>query len=266
MKLSEQKIKTLLKTKYIGQSLFCFEKINSTNDFLKSIADEVPDGSVAATTNQIAGRGRRNHKWVAPKGQMAAISILLKRQSSPSMPPITLISALAVIKALKGLCKAEFMIKWPNDIILYGKKICGILCEAKIVDGIPTTVCGIGVNLMQEPIFFKNAGIPHGASLRMLTGKIFAPEDVVSAILNSFENVYELLLTGNSDTVKSFFDEYMAACVTIGHEIKAETPTGEIGGIALGINMDGTLSVKSGGEIMNLAANEVSVRGIMGYV
>jgi BirA family biotin operon repressor/biotin-[acetyl-CoA-carboxylase] ligase len=188
--LTEQKISELLRTEYIGRSLFCFEKLNSTNDFLKDAADGLPDGCAAVTMEQLAGKGRRGHAWVSPKGQMAAFSVLIKNQKAERFPVVSLISALAVQKTLKNLFDADFSIKWPNDIILFGKKICGILCESKITGSGCNTVSGIGVNLTQNPDFFKSAGVPHGASIKMLTGKIPEPEKVIAEVLNTFEEIY----------------------------------------------------------------------------
>jgi birA, biotin-[acetyl-CoA-carboxylase] ligase region len=258
--LTEQKIQELLTTKYTGRSLFCFEKLNSTNDFLKDAAENIPNGSAAVTMDQLAGKGRRGHGWAAAKGQMAAISVLFKDKDTGGIP-LSLISALAVTRTLNNLCKSkEFKIKWPNDIILYGKKVCGILCESKITDGGCITVCGIGVNLTQKPEFFKNAGIPHGASIKMLTGIDLEPEKVVAGILNSLEDIRENI------SPKEFFDEYTASCITIGRQVKAITPEGEIYGKAVGVNADGTLNIESGGKTIKLASSEVSVRGIMGYI
>ncbi|HEX2938449.1 MAG TPA: hypothetical protein VHO66_05960, partial [Ruminiclostridium sp.] len=97
--MTEQKISELLRTEYIGRSLFCFEKLNSTNDFLKDAADGLPDGCAAVTMEQLAGKGRRGHAWVSPKGQMAAFSVLIKNQKAERSPAVSLISALAVQKS-----------------------------------------------------------------------------------------------------------------------------------------------------------------------
>ncbi|HEX2938681.1 MAG TPA: biotin--[acetyl-CoA-carboxylase] ligase [Ruminiclostridium sp.] len=155
--------------------------------------------------------------------------------------------------------------KWPNDIILFGKKICGILCESKITGSGCTTVSGIGVNLTQNPDFFKSAGVPHGASIKMLTGKIPEPEKVIAEVLNTFEEIY-ISATKSEENRKRFFEEYSASCITIGREIKAQSADGEIRGRAVSVNEDGTLNVEVNGEIVRLIASEVSVRGIMGYV
>lgn len=265
--MTEKRLRELLQTKVIANSLFYFEKINSTNDFLKGAARELPHGSTAVTMNQFAGNGRRGHEWLSTKDQMAAVSVLLKNQGDRDMPALSLICALSVIKALKSLCgNLDFKIKWPNDILLYGKKLCGILCESKIAGDGCITVCGIGVNISQPPEFFKNAGIPYGASLKMLTGGRFEPECVIAGILNHLEKVYFTLLNGGDADIKNFFDEYSSLCVTLGNEVYTETSSGKIRGTAKSINADGTLNIESEGKTITLSAGDVSIRGIMGYV
>lgn len=261
-----QKIASLLETEYMGRSLYCFERLASTIDFLKNSAGELPNGCTVVTTEQLAGRGRRGNAWVSPKGQMAAISFLLKSKFSVSMPPITLMCGLAVAKALTRVCGGNFLVKWPNDIVCDGKKVCGILCESRLLKSDYSTVCGIGVNLTQSPDFFISAGIPHGASLKMLTGKEYDACEVTAAILNSFEKIYNDVLSGTNDAVKAFFANYTEVCVTLGKEIKAVTADGEIRGIAQAVNSDGSLTVKCGDKTVTLMASEVSVRGVMGYV
>lgn len=262
----EQKISGLLETKYIGRSLFFFERLSSTNDFLKNAADELPDGCAAVTTEQLAGKGRRGNKWLSPKGEMAAISVLLKGHISAAAPPVTLMFGLAAAQALSGLLGYDFLIKWPNDIVYDGKKVCGILCESRLTASGCSTVCGIGVNLTQSTDFFADAGIPHGASLKMLTGKTLLPEQVTAAILNRFEKIYTAASPGDAKAVEAFFADYSALCVTLGKEVKAVGANGEISGIAQSVNRDGSLEVLCSGKTVTLMASEVSVRGIMGYV
>ena len=262
----KQKISDLLETEYLGRNLFYFERLGSTNDFLKNTAKELPDGCVAVTTEQFAGKGRRGNKWLSQKGQMVAISVLLKGHLSAAAPPVTLLCGLATAEALSTLCGGEFLIKWPNDIVCDGKKICGILCEAKLSDSGCSTVCGIGVNLTQSPDFFINSGILHGASLKMLTGKTFEPEQVVAAILNRFEKIYTAVLLGTNVASETFFAAYTKICVTLGKEIKAVTADSEICGVAQAVSSDGSLKVQCLDKTVTLTAADVSVRGIMGYV
>jgi BirA family transcriptional regulator, biotin operon repressor / biotin---[acetyl-CoA-carboxylase] ligase len=262
----EQKIAEKLETEYMGRSLFYFERLNSTNNFLKNAAKELPNGCAAITLEQFAGKGRRGNKWIAEKGQMLAVSVLIKHRLNAAAPPVTLMFGLSAAKALSGLFGRDFLIKWPNDIVCDGKKICGILCETKISSEGCSTVCGIGVNLLQTENFFEESGIPHGASIKMLTGITPQPDQVAAAILNRFEKTYAEFSQGQESTNSVFFEAYNALCVTLGKEIKAQTADGEILGFAKAVNSDGSLQVECEGKTVNLIAGEVSVRGVMGYV
>lgn len=261
----KESIERLLETEFIGRNLLWFDNLPSTNDYLKNEAEKLPDGTAVVAEEQSAGRGRRGNVWLSPKGQLA-VSILLKGKLPLSAPPVTLICGLAAAKALRGLFGEEFLIKWPNDIVCKEKKVCGILCEAKLSEEGSHTVCGIGVNLTQPPEYFARAGIPYGASISMITGKEPRLSQVAAAILNSFEKEYNAVLKSPGKEYAEFFRQYCENCVTLGREIRAITPGGEIRGIAKSVNADGSLNVQCEGRTLTLFASEVSVKGIMGYI
>ncbi|MGN1340185.1 MAG: biotin--[acetyl-CoA-carboxylase] ligase, partial [Oscillospiraceae bacterium] len=144
------------------------DEVDSTNNYLKQHRSELPDGTLVTAGLQTAGKGRRGHGWLADRG-MLPFSLLLKNPPYPET--LTLCAAVAVCKSLEQLLPDEkFGIKWPNDIILHGHKLCGILCESVYFGSSMDVICGIGVNISQTWDFFCNAGIPHGGSLKMLTG------------------------------------------------------------------------------------------------
>lgn len=262
----ENQTAKLLETEYIGRNIKWFDRIASTNDYLKEEALALPDGFTAATTEQYAGKGRRGHTWVSSRGQIAAFSFLLKNTFFTDLPPITLMCGLAVAKALDGITGKKFLIKWPNDVVIEGKKICGILCESKLLGRQCSTVCGIGVNLAQTGEFFKEAGIPHGVSLKMLCGTAPSPEEVVAKILNEFEKIYLSLTKGGDKEISEFLDEYSKNCVTLGKTVKIVKPDCEITGTAVSVNRDGSLHLIADGKETDVLASEASVRGVMGYL
>ena len=256
----------LLETQFIGRNVLCFESIDSTNDFLKNMARQLPNGTVVIAEEQLSGRGSRGNKWVSTKGQMVEFSFMLFNNSFTKLPPVTLICALAVVRALNMLCGGDFFIKWPNDIVCDGKKVCGILCESKIEKSCCTTVCGIGINISQDADFFVHSGIPDGASIKML--KVNAPshEQLIAAILNFFEQIFTALEHGSERETATFFSDYSELCVTLGKQIRAHIHGSEIVGTAKAVNTDGTLSIMCEGKNISLVSGEVSVRGIMGYI
>lgn len=261
----EQQTVNLLETEYIGRNIKWFDEISSTNDYLKEEAPSLPDGFTAASTEQFAGKGRRGHTWVSSRGQMVAFSFFLKNNFFTDLPPITLMCGLAVAKALNGITGKKLLIKWPNDIIYEGRKVCGILCESKLLGRQCFNVCGIGVNLTQTEDFFKEVGIPHGVSLKMIYGTAPSPEEVVAKILNEFEKIYLSLTKGGDKEISEFLKEYSENCVTVGKVVKIVKPDCEIIGIALSVNRDGSLHVSCDGKETDVLASEASVRGVMGY-
>lgn len=261
----EEKTKSYLKTELIGHSIKWFDKIASTNDYLKEEALNLCDGFTAATTEQFAGKGRRGHTWVSSRGQIAAFSFLLKNTFFTNLPPITLMCGLAVVKALDDITGKKFLIKWPNDVVFEGRKICGILCESKLLGKQCFTVCGIGVNLAQTEEFFKESNIPHAVSLKMICGEAPSPEEVVAKILNEFEKIYFSLTHGGENEINAFLEDYSTNCVTIGKAVKIVKPDCEILGTALSVNRDGSLHVLYDGKETDVLASEASVRGVMGY-
>lgn len=262
--MTREDILKLLKTEYMGRNLYCFERINSTNDFLKEMAPQLPDGTVAMAEEQTAGKGRRGKKWASAKGEAVEFSILVKTFKTDA-PPVTLICGYAVATALNSLCGGGFFIKWPNDIVCGGKKVCGILCESKISKECSATVCGIGVNVSQDEKFFIKAHLPYGASLKTLKSVTPNNENVATEIINCFEEMYKKTLFGGEKERLEFLESYKKLCITLGREIYVKTQNGEIAGIAHNINADGSLCVNCGDNLVTVTAGNVSVRGVMGY-
>lgn len=254
-----------MKTEFLGGDLRCFKTIDSTNNYLKSNAGQLADGTVAISDEQTAGKGRRGNKWTTNEGQALAMSFLIKNINITKMPPVTLICGLAAAKALNLICGGGFFIKWPNDIVCEGKKICGILCESKISKAYCATVCGIGVNISQDKEFFDKIGLPSAASLKMLKGD-FERETIAAEILNRFEEIYLSLKQGGENETAAFFREYTKVCITLGRRVRAVSEKGELVGTAEKLGPDGTLIVRCGDKTVTVSAGEVSIRGIMGYM
>lgn len=275
---SAEEIGALLKTRRLGRRLACLARVDSTNDFLKRLAGSLPDGAAAVARVQTAGRGRQGNRWASAEGRTAEFSVLLKSPREASAPPLTMLCALAVCRALDALAppvpdasgqdaseseasREPFCIKWPNDIVCAGKKVCGILCEARLAPGLSATVCGIGVNLSQPAEFFGAAGLPWGASVRMLRGAAPSAAQVVAGVLNELEPLLEL----EEKDAPDFFAAYARRCVTLGRQVRVRTPSGELTGVAEALGLDGSLLLRRGSELTPVFAGDVSVRGLMGY-
>ena len=172
-----------LTTRVLGRTVISLDEVDSTNRYLKERAGELPHGTACLTGCQRAGRGRLGRSWDVPDGQTLALSVLFRTGGDVERLP--LLCGLAVSGALEALTGAAFRIKWPNDIVCSGRKVCGILCESRPDgQGGLAVVAGMGVNLRQTAAWFAQAGLPHAGSVLELTGRTLSLEETAAAILN----------------------------------------------------------------------------------
>lgn len=245
-------IKKYLKTDFIGKNLICLDETDSTNcDCKRHWNDE--NGTTFAAELQTAGRGRRGHSWLSPEGNGLWFSVLLK----PNVPPekvsqITLIAGLAVSRITGG------KIKYPNDIVIGGKKVCGILTEL-IQDN--SVVCGIGINVNNDR--FDDEISARATSLRIENGVRYNREKLFAEILNEFEKLYDEFLKNGLNTV---IDEYKNRCVTWKSEVTVSYENKSVKGICSDITADGNIVVDTANGSIAVNSGEVSVRGVYGYV
>lgn len=232
------------------------DEVTSTNDYIKRRCGELPDGSVVCARIQTAGRGRHGHGWAADEG-MLPLSILLK--DPPERENLTARAGLAVCDAVESLCAVNAMIKWPNDIIVNSRKICGILCESTIVKGQVNVIVGIGVNVSQSAEFFENAGLPHAASLLMLTGNAPARKTLA-------EEIAGRVTTRAAMPFSECYEEYARRLINIGKQVKLIFADGERIAKAVGVSGNGYLICRADGREFEVSAGEVSVRGMDGYL
>ncbi|MCR5388880.1 MAG: biotin--[acetyl-CoA-carboxylase] ligase [Lachnospiraceae bacterium] len=248
-------------------SVFCFDEIDSTNNECMRLAGNgAPDGTLVAADCQTGGKGRRGRNWTTPKGTAVAMSILLRPQIAPQNAPIlTLVSALAVAKALQeNGVKEGLGIKWPNDLVLNKKKICGILTEMITeVDYINHIVVGIGINTHVESFPEEIKDI--ASSILLETGIKINRSKLIADVYNCFFRYYDIFL--KTEDLSGLKEEYDGLLLNKDKEVKVLDPKGEFCGTALGINERGELKVKlSDGGVTEVSAGEVSVRGLYGYV
>lgn len=235
------------------------EETDSTNTWLKQRRSELPNGTLVTAKRQSAGRGRMGHTWLDEQG-MLPMSVLLKDPPHPA--EVTLCAAIAVCRALEEAypeSKPSFGIKWPNDIVLDGYKLCGILCESACFGDRIDIICGIGINLTQKAEFFAQTGLAHGASLEMLTGLAPERESLAESIADALT---ELCSAGFLPVI----DEYRSRCVTIGKEVRLIRDGPEQIAFAEDISESGFLICRSENGVFEVNSGEVSVRGLYGYV
>ncbi len=264
--IDEVMIKSQLNTSWAGKNLCCYEEIDSTNREIIRLAQEgAPHGTLAVAESQNAGRGRLGRTWISPAAAGIWMSLLLRPHMAPqSASMITLVAALAVVKGIRECTGLATGIKWPNDVVCEGKKICGILTEMS-TDGtaIRYVVPGIGINVNMTE--FPETVRETAASLRMLLGEPVKREPLIARIMEAFEDYYgRFLETEDFSVLKEEYNGFLANC---GRQVRVLDPKEPYQGTALGIDSQGSLLVRTkDGQVRTVISGEVSVRGIYGYV
>lgn len=263
---NDSEIKSLLRTKWAGQKLVFLDEIDSTNNEVKRLAEHgAPEGLLVVADQQNTGKGRRGRSWASPKESGVWMSFLLRPSFEPNHASmLTLVAAMAVEEAVRVTCGLECGIKWPNDIVADGKKICGILTEMSTdVDSIQYVVVGIGINANTES--FPEEICATATSLRLNTGAAVNRAALAAEVMNAWEKYYERFMeTLDFGTLK---EEYNRRLVNCGRQVRVLAPRGEYSGVSKGINDVGELLVElEDGSVRAVISGEVSVRGIYGYV
>ena len=264
--INETAVAGKLTTKKWGRNYLFFEETDSTNEVIKrEAALGAPEGTLAVAELQTHGKGRRGRNWVSPKGSGVWMSFLLKPEINPAKASmLTLVSALAAKKACDEVCGKETFIKWPNDIVLDEKKICGMLTEMSTeIEVINYVVIGIGFNV--NTVSFPDEIKETASSMYIETGKKIVRSDLIASYGKYFEAYYEKFLeTGDLSFLK---EEYNKSLVSRNRRVKIIEKNGEFVGEALGIDDNGELLVKTeNGAVKKIMSGEVSVRGLYGYV
>lgn len=266
--LSKAEIESQLKTKWAGRPVVYYDEIDSTNTRAKELGDKgefANHGTLFVADRQVAGKGRRGRAWESPSGSSISMTILLHPDMLPNKASeLTLIMALAVEEGVEKVTGLKPGIKWPNDIILSGKKICGILTEMSAeIDYINYVVIGVGINVNMEA--FPEEIEKVATSLKIETGDEVKRADLVAAIMESFEKFYEIFM--ETQDLSGVMDHYNGLLLNRNQKVRVLEPGHEYEAIALGINSLGELIVRlEDGEEREVYAGEVSVRGVYGYV
>lgn len=233
------------------------DTVDSTNREARRWAREgAPHGASVIARTQTAGRGRRGRTWVSTPGEGLWFSMILRLGIPPDQYPLLpLAAALAAADACHAVTCAAIGIKWPNDLILDGRKIAGILVELEA----RCAVVGVGINVRQRAGDFPPGLRDHAGSLEALTGRPVSMEALESALRAALCARYERL---------DFLNEYAARSVTIGARVQVTSPDAVFAGVAEGIDETGALLVREDttGAPRRVLAGDVSVRGLMGYV
>lgn len=264
--LTYEEIEEWLNTHHIGRKICYYETISSTNVEAKKIAPLEEEGTVIVAEYQTAGRGRLGRNWQSPRGKGIWMSIILKPKVDPIyVAKVTLIGAAAVNLALKDIGIISY-IKWPNDIIINDKKVCGILTEmSSELNRINYVIMGIGINVNLDKEDFSKDISKVGTSLKIETGEKVYRKKLLAKVLNRFEELYVPFIKDGdlSQTIKICKEN----SALIGRKVRVICREEEKIGKVLNIDNNGKLVIEyDNGEVENLLSGEVSVRGLEGYI
>lgn len=248
-----------------------YDETDSTNNEAKRAAerDNAADRTLYITESQTGGRGRRGRNWVSPAGSGIWMSLLLRPDIAPvNASMLTIVAAMAVQEAIHKVITedghvAECRIKWPNDIVLNKKKVCGILTEMSAeMDYIHYVVIGMGINVNTTE--FDDSIKATASSLYLETGDHLKRSRIVAAFSESFAKYYDTFV--KTQNLAGLKEDYNSMLVNKGGDVKAIYVDKEIVGKALGINDEGELIIKTDEGEKIIRTGEVSVRGLYGYV
>lgn len=264
--MTEAEIKSLMHTEWVAKEVLYFDTIDSTNTKAQELAEKgYPSGTLVVADKQESGKGRRGRSWVSPSGTGIFMTLMIKPDINPNNASmLTLVAALAVAKAITSVTGEEAMIKWPNDIVVNGKKVCGILTEMNAqFDYINHIVVGIGINVHNESFPEE---ISRMASSLMIEagGKRFHRAQIIADTMSYFEQYYDTFL--KTQDLSALVREYDELLVNMNKAVRVLDPKEPFDGKAMGITPKGELIVDTWESRKLVSSGEVSVRGIYGYV
>lgn len=221
-----------LPTESIGKTVKIYDQLESTNTLAASLAhDHSHDGTVILAQEQLAGRGQHGRSWLSPPNTSVLLSVLLFPPVQISRPAIlTAWAAVAVCQLVEQITKRVCRIKWPNDVYLEKKKICGILIEQK-----QGTVVGIGLNVLQSSEHFQKAGLPDATSLAVWTDQCLDNLQIARMLIEQLDVVYADALQSNLHRIENYWQKHIT---TIGSRVQVEHNHGIVTGQLTQLSFD----------------------------
>lgn len=262
----QHELESRMDTEWAGHPVSWYETLGSTNLQAKLDAENgAENGALIVADMQTAGRGRRGRTWSSPPGTNLYFTLILKPQIAPDQASmLTPLMGLAVAEGIRETCGLQTGIKWPNDVVIEGRKVCGILAEMSVErEFIHYVVVGVGINVGLQS--FPEQMADTAVCLQEKCGGKVSRAELLVNVLKAFERYYAVFRkTGDLSDLRQMYGNLL---VSRDREVRVLDPKGEYQGIARGINETGELLVeKEDGVVTAVYAGEVSVRGIYGYV
>jgi BirA family biotin operon repressor/biotin-[acetyl-CoA-carboxylase] ligase len=264
--ISAEEVRSLLTTVWVGSEISYFSVIDSTNTRAKRMAEEgASHGTLVLADEQTGGRGRRGRSWKTPPKSAIAMSLIVRPDLLPEKASMmTLLMGMAVASACKEMVTKPVSIKWPNDVVIDGKKICGILTEMSAeMEEIHYLVIGTGINVNVKE--FPEEIRETATSLALEEGHEINRAEVICKTMKYFEQYYDNFMEHGD--LSGLMEQYNELLVNRDSHVRVLEPKNAYNGIARGINERGELLVeREDGTVVCVYAGEVSVRGVYGYV
>lgn len=253
-------ISRLGKTRVVGRDIQVFHQTTSTNDVVERLSrDGVKEGAVVFAESQTRGRGRLGRKWISPAGKGLWFSLLLRPNLRPhETTQLTVMSATALRRAIQGHSGLAPEIKWPNDILIHGRKVAGILTELHAeLDRVKYVILGIGVDVNLNPGDFPPELRKLATSLKAELGEPVERAGLAVAILRELDHDYARLASGRFAAVA---EEWEAHCTTIGRDVAIRTGERQIRGRAESLGEDGALLLRTDhGRLERIIGGDVTL-------
>ncbi|WAA13741.1 biotin--[acetyl-CoA-carboxylase] ligase [Fervidibacillus halotolerans] len=254
---TQQRFTETVQTEFIGKQVYFFDTVSSTQRIAKKLTmNQVEEGTMIIAEEQTDGRGRMARKWHSQKGGLWFSFIVKPEIPIATAPQLTLLTAVAVVRTIEDLLPLHPKIKWPNDILLHGKKVCGILTELQATDGnIEAVIIGVGLNVNQQKEAFPEDIRKKATSISLETGMIVDPISLLKGFCFQFEQLYKLFLQHGFQQIKNMWEQ---SCETIGKEVTATTFKGTVKGEAFGISDEGALLLKEkDGSVLRIFSADI---------
>ena len=264
--MNKVELESLRQTKWAGQEIYYYDCTDSTNTRAKELAEAGhAHGTLCVADQQTAGKGRRGRSWESPSGCSIFMTLMLKPDMDPNNASmLTLVSALAVAHALEDVTGEAVQIKWPNDIVMNGRKVVGILTEMSAqFDYINHIVIGIGINVHNESFPEELSQMASSLTLEC-GGRHFHRAEIIEKFLEYFEKYYDTFML--TQDLVALVPEYNSMLVNMHNKVRVLDPKEPYEGKAMGITRRGELIVDTWSSRKMVSSGEVSVRGIYGYV
>jgi len=260
MQFNAKALQSRLTGRKMGCPLHYRETVDSTNRFAMGLAREgAPEGTVVLADRQTAGMGRLQRAWQSPPGCNLYISVILRPAvAPPDASRITLLAGVAVAEAISAVCPGRVGIKWPNDLLIGGRKVCGILTETRMATGgIDSVIVGVGLNVNMERADFDPAHRETATSLREETGREHSREDLLLLLCERFEPWYEIFLHDGFAPVR---EGWLARVEMAGKRLRILFRDEVREGVFAGIDRDGALLIADEqGAVRRITAGDATI-------